>query len=456
MAGRIECAWPEEAGLVTGPLRGVKILDLTTVIMGPFATQILADMGADVIKVESPGGDSMRYVGPWRHAGMGPLFLQANRNKRSVLLDLKSPEGKARALALATRADVLVSNVRPQGLARLGLDYESVRSVNPALLYCSAVGYGEGGPDSGKAVYDDLMQAASGISGLFRKIDGAPRYAPVNVCDRTVGLYLANAITAGLYHRERTGEGQFVEVPMFETMAQFVLADHMGGEAFEPPVGPMSYGRLLSTTRGPYATKDGHLAVVVYVDRHWRVFSAMVGDPELLDRDARFRTMENRTQNAQEIGAYLARHLAARTNAEWLHAPRRGRHSRLPRQRGGRSLRRSASQGRGLVRTGRTPDRGNAHRVALSRPLLENAGVDPASGRPIWASITRKFLAGPFQRKRGSDRCQAAPARIASSSQTCVSMLDGLVACAPEAAAWVRRWSRDRPRRSIETKRKES
>ena len=320
MTGRIECAWPEEAGLVTGPLRGVKILDLTTVIMGPFATQILADMGADVIKVESPGGDSMRYVGPWRHAGMGPLFLQANRNKRSVLLDLKSPEGKARALALATRADVLVSNVRPQGLARLGLDYESVRSVNPALLYCSAVGYGEGGPDSGKAVYDDLMQAASGISGLFRKIDGAPRYAPVNVCDRTVGLYLANAITAGLYHRERTGEGQFVEVPMFETMAQFVLADHMGGEAFEPPVGPMSYGRLLSTTRGPYATKDGHLAVVVYVDRHWRVFSAMVGDPELLDRDARFRTMENRTQNAQEIGAYLARHLAARTNTEWLHA----------------------------------------------------------------------------------------------------------------------------------------
>ena len=320
MTGRIECAWPEEAGLVTGPLRGVKILDLTTVIMGPFATQILADMGADVIKVESPGGDSMRYVGPWRHAGMGPLFLQANRNKRSVLLDLKSPEGKARALALATRADVLVSNVRPQGLARLGLDYESVRSVNPALLYCSAVGYGEGGPDSGKAVYDDLMQAASGISGLFRKIDGAPRYAPVNMCDRTVGLYLANAITAGLYHRERTGEGQFVEVPMFETMAQFVLADHMGGEAFEPPVGPMSYGRLLSTTRGPYATKDGHLAVVVYVDRHWRVFSAMVGDPELLDRDARFRTMENRTQNAQEIGAYLARHLAARTNTEWLHA----------------------------------------------------------------------------------------------------------------------------------------
>jgi crotonobetainyl-CoA:carnitine CoA-transferase CaiB-like acyl-CoA transferase len=306
--------------VVTGPLRGVKILDLTTVVMGPFATQILADMGADVVKVESPGGDSMRYVGPWRHAGMGPLFLQANRNKRGVMLDLKTPDGNSRVLALASQADVLVSNVRPQGLQRLGLDYENVRQVNPSLLYCSAVGYGEGGPDSGKAVYDDLMQAASGISGLFRQIDGAPRYAPVNICDRTVGLYLANAITAGLYHREKTGEGQFVEVPMFETMAQFVLADHMGGKAFEPPVGPMSYGRLLSTTRGPYATKDGHLAVVIYVDRHWDKFSAMVGDPGLRERDDRFRTMESRTRNAQEIGAYLAQHLLARGNAEWLEA----------------------------------------------------------------------------------------------------------------------------------------
>jgi crotonobetainyl-CoA:carnitine CoA-transferase CaiB-like acyl-CoA transferase len=321
MTGRDQAVWPAEGGdAATGPLQGVRILDLTTVVMGPFATEILADLGADVVKVEPPGGDSMRWVGPWRHPGMGPLFLQANRNKRSVLLDLKTPQGKAQALALAARADVLVSNVRPQGMQRLGLDFEGVRSVNPSILYCSAVGYGEGGPEAGKAVYDDLMQAASGVSGLFRKIDGAPRYAPINICDRTVGLYLANAITAGLYHRQKTGEGQFVEVPMFETMAQFVLADHMGGKAFEPPLGPLGYGRLLSNTRGPYATKDGHLAIVVYVDRHWRLFSAMVGDPDLLERDARFRTMESRTQNAREIGAYLAEHLAARTNAEWLDA----------------------------------------------------------------------------------------------------------------------------------------
>ena len=187
-------------------------------------------------------------------------------------------------------------------------------------LYCAAVGYGEGGPDSGKAVYDDLMQAASGVSGLFRAVDGAPRYAPINICDRVVGLYLANAITAGLFHRERTGEGQFVEVPMFETMSQFVLADHMGGGAFDPPLGPMGYRRLLSTTRGPYATRDGHLSVVVYVDRHWRAFSKMVGAPDLMDTDARFHSQESRTQNAEAVGAFLAARLAERTNAEWLAA----------------------------------------------------------------------------------------------------------------------------------------
>ncbi|MGA2041932.1 MAG: CoA transferase [Roseiarcus sp.] len=313
-----QSVWPDEPEAASGPLRGVRVLDLTTVVMGPFATQILGDLGADVVKVESPAGDSMRWIGPWRHEGMGPLFLQANRNKRSVALDLKSPEGREAALALAARADVLVSNVRPQGLQRLGLDYETVRAGNPGIIYCAAVGYGEGGPDSGKAVYDDLMQAASGISGLFGAVDGAPRYAPINICDRTVGLYVVNAVTSALYHRAMTGQGQAIEVPMFETMAQFVLADHMGGAAFEPPAGEMGYRRLLSRTRGPYATSDGHLSIVVYVDRHWRAFTRLVGVPDLLDVDPRFRSQESRTQHAQEVGRFLARHLAGRTNAEWL------------------------------------------------------------------------------------------------------------------------------------------
>jgi crotonobetainyl-CoA:carnitine CoA-transferase CaiB-like acyl-CoA transferase len=302
----------------TGPLSGVRILDLTTVLMGPSATQMLGDLGADVVKVETAGGDSMRWIGPWRHAGMGPLFMNANRNKRSVVLDLKSPDGKSAAMALARQADVLVSNVRPQALGRLGLDYEGVRKTNSRIIYCAAVGYGSDGPESGKAVYDDLMQAASGIAGLFGTVDGAPRYAPLNICDRIVGLYVANAVTSALFHRAMTGEGQEIEVPMFETMAQFVLADHMGGATFVPAAGEMGYRRLLSRTRGPYPTKDGYLALVVYTDRHWRAFTRVIGCPDLLDTDERFRSQESRTRFAEDIGRFLADQLVARGNREWL------------------------------------------------------------------------------------------------------------------------------------------
>ncbi len=318
MSDRQGGCWVDDPVPATGPLRGVRVLDLTTVVMGPSATQMLADLGADVVKIESKAGDSMRWIGPWRHPGMGPMFLQANRNKRSVVLDLKTPDGKAQAMALAAEADVLVSNVRPQGLARLGLDYDSVRAGNQRIIYCAAVGYGSDGPNAGKAVYDDLMQAAAGISGLLRAVDGAPRYAPVNICDRTVGLYVSNAITAALYHRTVSGEGQFIEVPMFETMAQFVLADHMGGGAFSPAEGDMGYKRLLSRTRGPYPTKDGDLALVVYTDKHWVAFTKLVGCPDLLDADARFRSQESRTRHAEDIGRFLSEHLVAKTNAEWL------------------------------------------------------------------------------------------------------------------------------------------
>jgi crotonobetainyl-CoA:carnitine CoA-transferase CaiB-like acyl-CoA transferase len=294
------------------------VLDLTTVVMGPAATQVLGDLGADVIKIESATGDSIRWVGPWRHPGMGPLFLQANRNKRSVVLDLKSDEGMKHLLALARSADVLVSNVRPQALKRLGLDYAALSALNKRIIYCAAVGYGSDGPSSGTPVYDDLMQASSGIAGLFNKVDGAPRYAPVNICDRVVGLYVVTAVTSALYHRAMTGEGQEIEVPMFETMAQFVLADHMGGGTFTPPEGAMGYARLLSRTRGPYPTKDGYLAVVVYVDRDWRAFTALVGCPDLMDVDERFSSHALRTRYAEDMGRFLADHIATRTTDEWL------------------------------------------------------------------------------------------------------------------------------------------
>ena len=318
MVGETQGLWPLSPEQASGPLGGVRILDLTTVVMGPSATQLLGDLGADVVKIETAGGDSMRWIGPWRHAGMGPMFMNANRNKRSVVLDLKSPQGKSAAMALAAQADVLVSNVRPQALGRLGLDYNGVRQANGKIIFCSAVGYGSEGPESGKAVYDDLMQAAAGIAGLFGAVDGAPRYAPVNICDRIVGLYVANAVTSALYHRAVTGEGQDIEVPMFETMAQFVLADHMGGAAFVPPAGAMGYKRLLSRSRGPYQTKDGYLSLVVYTDKHWKAFTKIVGCPDLLDRDERFASQESRTRHAEEIGHFLAGHLVMRDNKEWL------------------------------------------------------------------------------------------------------------------------------------------
>ncbi len=305
---------------MAGPLDGIRIIDLTTVVMGPSATQLLGDLGADVVKVESVEGDSMRRVGPMRSAGMGPLFLQANRNKRGIVLDLKKAQDLEALLRLIEEADVFVSNIRPLALERLGLGYARVAGVNGSIVYCAMVGYGEGGPYAGAAVYDDLMQAASGVAGMFEKVDGKPRYAPINICDRVVGLYAAVAIQAALVHRARTGEGQQIEVPMFETMAQFVLADHMGGRAFVPPLGESGYLRLLSRERGPYATRDGYLSVVVYTDPHWRKFGAMIGRPTLLDDDDRLRDLQARTIHAEVAGRLLATELARRTTAEWLEA----------------------------------------------------------------------------------------------------------------------------------------
>ncbi len=306
---------------MAGPLKGVRILDLTTVVMGPFATQMLGDLGADVIKIEAPSGDTMRRVGPFSdssHKDMGPLYLQANRNKRSVVLDLKTPEGLNALLALVPEADVLAYNIRPQAMRRLGLDYESLVRINPGIILCGAFGFGESGPYAGRPAYDDIMQAASGLSSLFAQVNGTPSYAPINVCDRTVGMYLANTLLAALFHKARTGEGQQIELPMFETMAQFFLADHLGGGAFIPPQGGTGYQRLLSATRGPYPTSDGHLCVVVYTDEHWRKFSVMIGVPDLVAHDARFANIAQRTVHAAAAGEFLAAQLKHKSNAQWL------------------------------------------------------------------------------------------------------------------------------------------
>jgi crotonobetainyl-CoA:carnitine CoA-transferase CaiB-like acyl-CoA transferase len=303
---------------MTGALAGVRVLDLTTVVMGPYATQILGDMGADVIKVEPPAGDVLRHVAAARHRGMGANFLNYNRNKRSLVLDLKQEAARTALKRLVAKADVLVHTMRPAAMARLGLGPAELVALNPRLVYAAAFGFGEGGRYAGRPAYDDLMQGASGLAALMAQAgDGTPRYVPSTLGDRTVGLHLANAILAALYARERTGQGQAIEVPMFETFAEFVLADHLGGLTFDPPVGGSGYGRLLSPDRRPYATKDGYVCALVYNDKQWRSFFGAIGRPELID-DPRFADQTRRDAHIDEVYAFLAETLRTRGTAEWL------------------------------------------------------------------------------------------------------------------------------------------
>lgn len=301
-----------------GPLAGVRVLDLTSVVLGPFATQILAQLGAEVIKVETPAGDNMRHIGPMRHPGMGPIFLNANAGKKSVVLDLKNPQGLEAALRLAETSDVLISNVRPQALARLGLDYEAVRQRNPAIIHVSCCGFDQRGPDAARPAYDDLIQGATGIPWLTQRYGAAePGYAPVTLADRVTGLHAVYAVTAALFARERTGQGQAIVVPMFEAMAQFVLGDHMAGLTFEPPLGDAGYTRLLTPHRRPYATQDGMLCVLIYNDKHWRSFFEAIGEADGLGRDPRFATHGARAEHIDAVYAEVARLMRTRTTAQW-------------------------------------------------------------------------------------------------------------------------------------------
>ncbi|MBI3043914.1 MAG: CoA transferase [Betaproteobacteria bacterium] len=302
-----------------GPLAGVRIIDLTTVVMGPFATQILADLGADVVKVEPPEGDVLRHIAPMKHPGMGHIFLHHNRNKRSIVLDLKQSGGREALLRLARKADVLVYNVRPQAMARLRLTYEDACAVNSRIIYVGAYGYGEGGPYAGEPAYDDLIQGRAALPHLlFEAGADRPRYVPTAISDRVTGLATVNAVTSALYCRERTGKGQAVEVPMFETLAQLVLGDHMGGRTFEPAIEPFRYARMLAPHRVPYATRDGYVCVLVYNDKHWRSFFRLIGREAMFDSDPRFSSQEARSRSIGEVYAFVAEQMATRTSAEWL------------------------------------------------------------------------------------------------------------------------------------------
>jgi crotonobetainyl-CoA:carnitine CoA-transferase CaiB-like acyl-CoA transferase len=302
---------------MSGPLNGVRVVDCTTVVLGPWAAQQLGDLGADVVKVEPPEGDTTRQLGPMRNPDMGAFYLAVNRNKRSIVLDLKQEAARRVLRRLAERADVLLHNYRPQAARRLGMSYETFRAVNPGIVYVGTYGFRASGPYGDKPAYDDIIQAASGMASAQGSIVGEPRYVPTIVADKTSSMTVLAAVLAALYHKARTGEGQEVEVPMFESMAAWVMVEHLYGETFVPPRETIGYKRILNPYRRPFKTRDGYMAILPYTDQNWRDFFALTGRQDLLD-DPRYQTLASRLKNIEALYEELGRIATTRTNAEWL------------------------------------------------------------------------------------------------------------------------------------------
>ncbi len=306
----------------TGPLAGIKVVDMSSVVLGPMATLIFGDLGAEVIKIETgakgKAGDMMRYAGASPTGDLGPIYTSLNRNKRSVQLDAKTGNGKAAIIALLKDADVFFHNIRLAGMTRLGLDYDSVKAIKPKILYVHCAGFGAGGPYSHRQAYDDLIQGASGFAHLNTLRDGSePAYAPSLVADKTVGLFAAYATLAALLHRERSGKGQFVSVPMMECFTFYNLVENLYGETFLPGDGRMAYTRSVNANRKPYKTKDGYIGLVPYSDTQWATFFEMGGKTGVFE-DARFSTYEARTENITALYAIIGEVAAQKTTEEWL------------------------------------------------------------------------------------------------------------------------------------------
>ncbi|TDV49891.1 CaiB/BaiF CoA transferase family protein [Actinophytocola oryzae] len=299
----------------TGPLSGVRVVDLTAMVMGPYCTQIMADMGADVVKIEPPSGDNTRYISVGPEPGMAGVFVNVNRGKRSVVLDLRTEAGKASLRALVARADVVIHSMRATAIARLGFSYADVAAVNPSVVYTNCYGYGRRGPEADRTAYDDTIQAECGLVSAQERLTGRAAYVGTILADKVAGLTALYATTMALFHRERTGEGQEVEIGMFETMASFMLVEHAGGALFSPALGGAGYPRAVTPDRRPYRTKDGYLSALVYNDKQWSAFVAAVR-PEWAD--ARFATLEQRARQIDTVYALLGETFAARTTQEWL------------------------------------------------------------------------------------------------------------------------------------------
>ncbi len=299
----------------SGPLSGVCVVDLTAMVMGPYCTQIMADMGADVIKIEPPDGDTTRYVSIGPAPGMSGVFVNVNRGKRSVVLDLRSDAGKTALRGLVARADVFIHSMRSKAIVKLGFGYEDVAAINPAIIYTNCYGYGRRGPDRDLTAYDDTIQAECGLPVVQQMLTGEASYVGTIMADKVAGLTALYATMMALFHRERTGEGQEVEVSMFETMASFMLVEHANGAMFDPPLGPAVYPRAVAPNRRPYRTKDGQIAALIYNDKQW---SAFVGAVRPAWADDRFATLEQRARQIDTVYALVADTMKERTTQEWL------------------------------------------------------------------------------------------------------------------------------------------
>ena len=301
---------------MSGALDGIRVVDMSTVVMGPWATQMLGDMGADVIKVETPGGDIARGMGPYRNAGMAAVYLSINRNKRSVVLDLTTDAGREALFRIVGTADVFLHNMRPRIADKFGVNYEQFAARQPRLIYCAAYGFRRDGPLADKPAYDDIIQAACGIADLQSVTSDQPRFVPTIMADKTTAYNVALAILAALVKRGRDGQGQAIEVPMFETLVDFVMVEHLYGACFDPPIGGMGYARILNAERKPYKTLDGYLAVLPYTNENWRAFFRIAGREELAD-DPSFASFEARVREAPKVYATLAEIVATRSTADW-------------------------------------------------------------------------------------------------------------------------------------------
>jgi len=298
-----------------GPLKGVKVIDLTAMVMGPYATQIMADMGADVVKVEPPGGDGTRYISVGPSPDMGGIFANVNRGKSGMVLDLTQDEDRAVLLEMIAGADVFIHSMRAKAIARLGLDYASLVKVNPRIVYTNCYGYGRKGRYRDQAAYDDTIQAECGLTAVQALLNGEPGFVASIMADKIAGMTALYATVMALYHRERTGEGQEVEVPMFETMAAFMLVEHANGTLFDPPLGEAHYPRAVGRNRRPYRTRDGYVAALIYNDKHWRLFTDAV-QPDWVTDD--MATLAQRAKQLDRIYGLLAETFLTRTTQEWL------------------------------------------------------------------------------------------------------------------------------------------